>query len=358
MKKKETYHLEVVQKSEGNLYANEGSFITLFEIILIIVFGHCLSSPTIILLLKVYSNWAEITPKDIVLYLLGFIFCIGLLGVCVNGIRELHSRMSRLFISEYEVRTYRWFAWYQTGCFRRLEIESAQLYIKKEKGKYKVQVLHEEEALVELEEERYVLQLGMSGGEQQQLDFETKHLDAILKVRALVLDKKALIHQGEQAINPLIHRPKVEEKDDYIEWTSSSEETKVDFWEHLLRYFVFLGIGYNLWGGVISNSILLIATIYFVYVFWEGWYPTTKVHRVRISPDMIEQRRLNIPFKTDYQIDKEDITLISIRLAENNQYTITIVSQSGNIHELPIAFESEVAAAEQVVKMKDMLGLD
>ena len=135
MKKKGTYYLSVERKKKGHLYANEGAFLTLLEVIWVTLITMILFYTLVGLNSELILRWSEGMAKYMVEYLLGasliLMLSIGFVGKCIQDLFVLYERMSRLFISNQEIITYRFFRSLQTGCLKREEIESTQLYIEK-----------------------------------------------------------------------------------------------------------------------------------------------------------------------------------------------------------------------------------
>lgn len=116
-----------------------------------------------------------------------------------------------------------------------------------------------------------------------------------------------------------------------------------------------------------------------VYFFFNSWYIKTalivfiigalygriyklykrlQMPKVIVSRTSISKGLIRYFLKTDYQIKKEDIALFSTTTTGTNQYAIQVVSQTGDIHQLPIPFESEEKAQEQIDSMKQLLKLE
>lgn len=116
-------------------------------------------------------------------------------------------------------------------------------------------------------------------------------------------------------------------------------------------YFLFYN---NLlaWGiCTLLVSSFLFRIIYELIDIWQ-------VKEVLITPFLIKQVKTRTPFLKDYQIKKQDIALLSTIAIEQNRCAIQVISQSGDIHQLPINFESEKEAQKQLTAMKQMLRLE
>jgi hypothetical protein len=87
-------------------------------------------------------------------------------------------------------------------------------------------------------------------------------------------------------------------------------------------------------------------------------YKRSKVPTVTIFKGSILQGRVGSLFIKDYRIKREDIALISTISLGENEYAINVINHVGEIQELPIIFESEEKAKEQVVAMKEMLRME
>jgi hypothetical protein len=111
-----------------------------------------------------------------------------------------------------------------------------------------------------------------------------------------------------------------------------------------------------IWSGLVVVLITLISVI-----FWEI-YATIKFNwnniEIVVAPSYIQSYKVRTPFLKDCQILKQDIALISTISLGENQYEINVINHVGEIQELPIIFESEAKAKEQVVAMKEMLRME
>lgn len=118
----------------------------------------------------------------------------------------------------------------------------------------------------------------------------------------------------------------------------------------LITYFWFY---HSMLAWAICGIFLISFFFRILYEIQAIWH----VKEVCITPFLIKQIKTRTPFIKDYTIKKQDIALLSPIAVEHNQYAIQIISQEGDIHQLPIHFESEEKAQEQLEAMKNMLGL-
>jgi hypothetical protein len=113
-------------------------------------------------------------------------------------------------------------------------------------------------------------------------------------------------------------------------------------------------LDYTALGFLGAMSLLMVSFCFqLFYELQQVW----NTDRVVITPLFIQTSKMRLPFYKNYQVKKQDIALISITTIDEYKYTITIVSDGGTIHELPILFENEEQAAKQVREMQKVLQL-
>ena len=137
------------------------------------------------------------------------------------------------------------------------------------------------------------------------------------------------------------------------------------YWSRLFGYilvvilpslflFIVVGVIFSPIGIVGGIMLLLLFVINVIIDLIDYW----TVSEILVDQFGLKEFKIGTPFIKDYQIKKEDIALISSTPLESNQYAITIVSNRGEIHELPIMFESEESAEEQIAAMKQLMKLE
>ena len=122
-------------------------------------------------------------------------------------------------------------------------------------------------------------------------------------------------------------------------------------WLFIHPLFKFVLQQFFHWHWFLGVYLALFADHYYYYL------KNLSVHHVEVKRTYLRSKRVGMIFSTHTTL-RQKIQNIVVLLGDDDQYQISIIQKDGVMHDLPISFDLEESAQEQIDRIKRMMQLE